>query len=279
MLQLNDAGDAVRALQRDLNKLGSLLTIDGHYGAGTQTAVGDARVALAQPGPATTVDDGLIAALAAVLDPFGAVTAPGATFIARAEVTGARVYVATYRFPTWPSETSGITIGIGYDLQFVTAAQLRADWAGVLAEPALARLAAVTQVVGSKPRRDAVADIDVPLAGAMSVFAHRSLPAYLNDVRKIYPQVDALSAARQTALVSLVYNRGPRLTDKDPVAQDRREMRAIRDLLAANDADAVAGQFDSMTRLWDPQKLAGLVQRRRDEATLWRAGFTSLNLV
>jgi GH24 family phage-related lysozyme (muramidase) len=34
-----------------------------------------------------------------------------------------------------------------------------------------------------------------------------------------------------------------------------------------------------MARLWDPQKLAGLVQRRRDEATLWRAGFTPLNLV
>jgi GH24 family phage-related lysozyme (muramidase) len=276
---VNDAGDAVKALQRDLNKLGSLLTIDGHYGPGTQTAVGDARVALAQPGPATTADAALIAALGVAPDPFVAVTAPGATFIARAEVASAKAYVATYRFPTWPSETSGITIGIGYDLQFVTPAQLRADWAGVLAEPALARLSFVTQVVGSQPRRDAVRDIDVSLTGAMSVFARRSLPSYLNDVRKIYPQVDALGAARQTALVSLVYNRGARLTDKDPAAQDRREMRAIRDLLAANDLDAVAEQFESMTRLWDPQKLAGLVQRRRDEATLWRGGFSPLNLV
>lgn len=279
MLQLNDAGDNVRALQRDLNKLGSLLTIDGHYGPGTQTAVGDARVALAQPGPATTADDVLVAALAAAPDPFVAVTASGATFIARAEVSSAKAYVATYRFPTWPSETSGITIGIGYDLQFVTPAQLRADWAGVLTESVLARLSAVTHVVGSEARRLEVRDIDVPLTGAMSVFARRSLPAYLTDVRKIYPQVDALSPARQTALVSLVYNRGPRLTDKDPVGQDRREMRAIRDLLAANDLDAVAEQFDSMTRLWDPTKLAGLVQRRRDEATLWRAGFGALQLV
>ncbi len=98
-------------------------------------------------------------------------------------------------------------------------------------------------------------------------------------MRKIYPQVDALSPARQTALVSLVYNRGARLTDKDPVAQDRREMRAIRDLLAANSVDAVAGEFESMTRLWDPQKVAGLIQRRRDEATLWRDGFSALQLV
>ena len=279
VLSLNDAGEAVKALQRDLNKLGALLNIDGHFGEGTQTAVGDARAALAQPGPATIADDALIAALAAAPDPFAAVTAPGATFIARAEVTSAKAYRATYRFPTWPSATSGITIGIGYDLQFVTPAQLRADWAGVLAEPALARLSVVTQVVGSDARLGAVRDIDVPLTGAMSVFARRSLPAYLTDVRKIYPQVDALSPARQTALVSLVYNRGARLTDKDPAAQDRREMRAIRDLLAANDLDAVAGQFESMTRLWDPQKLGGLIQRRRDEATLWRAGFAPLQMV
>ncbi len=172
----------MKTLQRHLNKLGALLTIDGHYGPGTQTAIGDARVALAQPGSATTADDALISALGAALDPFVAVTAPGATFIARAEVTSAKAYVATYRFPTWPSETSGITIGIGYDLQFVTPAQLRADWAGVLAEPALTRLSGVTHVVGSESLRAAVRDIDVPLTGAMSVFARRSLPAYLSDV-------------------------------------------------------------------------------------------------
>jgi hypothetical protein len=279
MLRANDTGEPVKALQRDLNKLGSMLTIDGQFGPSTQAAVGDARIALAQPGPSTSADAALIAALAAAPDPFVAITAPGGTFVARAEVTSPQTYRATYRIPTWPSKDSGITIGIGYDLRFVTPAQLRADWGGVLAEQALTRLSAVTHVVGSDTRRDSVRDVDVPLTGAMTVFARRSIPAYLGDVRRIYPQVDALSPARQTALVSLVYNRGPRLKDKDSAVEDRREMRAIQDLLATNTLDAVAEQFERMTRLWDPQKLAGLVQRRRNEATLWRSGFEALQLV
>ena len=51
----------------------------------------------------------------------------------------------------------------------------------------------------------------------------------------------------------------------------------IQDLLAAGNVDAVADQFDSMARLWDPG-LPGLVKRRHDEATMWRSGFAALAL-
>jgi GH24 family phage-related lysozyme (muramidase) len=89
--------------------------------------------------------------------------------------------------------------------------------------------------------------------------------------------VDQLSPARRTALVSLVYNRGARLEDRE-ARQERREMRAIRDLLAAGRFDEVAAQFEAMTRLWDPAKVAGLIQRRRHEAKLWNEGFAALSL-
>ena len=115
----------------------------------------------------------------------------------------------------------------------------------------------------------------VPLSAAMRVFATRSLPKYLAQTRSIYPQVDSsgLTAAQRTALVSLVYNRG---TDLEG---DRRlEMRTIRDLLAAGRFDEVAEQFESMTRLWNPATTAGLIRRRRSEATLWRDGFAALQL-
>jgi GH24 family phage-related lysozyme (muramidase) len=79
-------------------------------------------------------------------------------------------------------------------------------------------------------------------------------------------------------LASLVYNRGTRLTDKDPVRQDRREMRTIEKLLASGEDDGVAEQLDAMSRLWDPMTQGGLVRRRHREATLWRAGFTALQL-
>ena len=55
-------------------------------------------------------------------------------------------------------------------------------------------------------------------------------------------------------------------------------MRAIRDLLATGRFDDVPGQFEAMTRLWDPVKVAGLITRRRNEAKLWREGFAALNL-
>lgn len=55
-------------------------------------------------------------------------------------------------------------------------------------------------------------------------------------------------------------------------------MRNIRALLAAGDVDAVAAQFESMTRLWNPATENGLIQRRRDEAALWRSGFAALKL-
>ncbi len=78
--------------------------------------------------------------------------------------------------------------------------------------------------------------------------------------------------------MSLVYNRGARLRDADPARQDRLEMRAIQDLLAAGRFDEVADQLDAMSRLWDPATMRGLIQRRHDEAKLWRSGFAALQL-
>ena len=46
ILRLRDNGDNVKQLQRNLNKLGSALLIDGDYGPGTRDAVIDARAAL-----------------------------------------------------------------------------------------------------------------------------------------------------------------------------------------------------------------------------------------
>jgi GH24 family phage-related lysozyme (muramidase) len=55
-------------------------------------------------------------------------------------------------------------------------------------------------------------------------------------------------------------------------------MRQIRDLLATGSFAALAEQLELMARLWDPDRLPGLIQRRRDEARLWRSGFEALQL-
>lgn len=276
VLKQGDTGDPVKAVQRSLNKLGAMLLVDGKFGSGTTDAVVDARATLQLPGP-SVADDELVARLAAVPDLFPPLTAAGVTFIARLEVTSAAAYRQKYKVPTWPSEESGITIGIGYDCQFVKPAQFRLDWSAVLPADVVERLVPVLGVVGSQERLTSVSSVVVPLPAAVTVFATSSLRRCLDDTRRIYPQVDTLAPARRTALLSLVYNRGTRLTDKEP-REERREMRAIQELLSANRLDEIPTQFESMTRLWDPAKLAGLIDRRRTEATLWRSGFAVLQL-
>jgi hypothetical protein len=277
MLNPGDRGDAVKVLQRGLNRLGSLLLVDGDFGPSTGDAVVDARAALDRPGT-VEVDDALAQVIAAVPDPFPPLTAPGITFIARAEVSSPRDYRQRFACPVWPSPDSGITIGIGYDLMFAKEAGLRADWGDRLAPATMARLVGLAGRKGSDELLASVRDITITLLDAVAVFIRQSLPQTLDQVRSIYPQVDELPAPRRAALASLVYNRGTRLDDHDPARQERREMREIQTLLKAGRDDAVADQLDAMARLWDPQRLAGLVQRRHDEATLWRSGFATLLL-
>jgi peptidoglycan hydrolase-like protein with peptidoglycan-binding domain len=279
-LGTGDKGEGVKQLQRDLNKLGAMLIVDGDFRSSTRDAVIDARAMLNAPGP-PEADDALQAAIASHPDPFPPLTAAGVTFIARAEVSSGTAYRRKFQNPCCPPAPSGITIGIGYDCQFVTRPQFIADWQDMLPRDTIDRLVPVLGRVGTPALLAMVDDLVVPLFSAMSVFTKRTLPACMNDVRSIYPQVDQLPEARRTALASLVYNRGSRLKDRDE-RQDRREMRAIRDRLASGDAariDGVADEFDAMTRLWDPEKAAGLIQRRHDEARLWREGFAALQLV
>jgi len=277
VLRRGDVGDAVRVLQRGLNRVGSLLLVDGRFGSEVGNAVVDARTFLTAPGPAEA-DEALQQLLAGIPDPFPPLTSAGVTFIARAEVSSADRYRQRFCHPVWPSATSGITIGIGYDLQFVDRDEFRADWDECLPDATLDQLADAVGGVGSTARLNQVAAALVPLPAAMRVFTTSTLPRFLAETRAVYRSVDTLTPARRTALVSLVYNRGARLVDRDPIKQERREMRAIRDLLAAGDQEAVADQFDAMSRLWNPALLPGLIERRHDEARLWRSGFAPLLL-
>ncbi len=96
LLKMGDSGDAVRELQRGLNRLGSILLVDGGFGPGTRDAVIDGRAALKQPGP-PEADDAFQQAVAAVPDPFPPLTAAGVTFIARAEVSSPAQYRSNTR--------------------------------------------------------------------------------------------------------------------------------------------------------------------------------------
>jgi GH24 family phage-related lysozyme (muramidase) len=268
--------ELVKGLQRGLNRVGSILLIDGDFGPATRDAVADARVALGLPGP-PDADDPFQDRIANVPDPFPQLTAAGVTFIARAEISGPREYRQWFKNPVWPSPRSGITIGVGYDLQEIGLHQLDADWGDRLSTASLDLLRNVVGVVGSPDRLAMVQAVEVALLDAITVLMTRTLPEFDEQTRQVFPRVAELPAARRTALVSLVYNRGPGLRDRNKARQDRREMRVIKDLLGVGDFEAVSEQFDSMARLWEG-RLSGLVQRRHDEAKLWRSGFAALQL-
>jgi GH24 family phage-related lysozyme (muramidase) len=169
----------------------------------------------------------------------------------------------------WPGAKSGITIGIGYDLGYATVDQFESDWGAYLAAKPRERLKGVVGFSGvkAKNRAPALADIRIRRADAEEVFTERTLPRYEFLAAQAFPGYDALPPEAQGALVSLVYNRGASMVDK-PGEDRRKEMRAIRDAVAAHDLQEIANQLRSMKRLWIGQGVDGLLARREAEAQL-----------
>jgi GH24 family phage-related lysozyme (muramidase) len=165
----------------------------------------------------------------------------------------------------WPGGASGITIGVGYDLGFATADQFEEDWSPFLSSDEIDRLKDVIGVSGDNARQRAgeFRDIKIKRADAEQVFKERTLPLYSQRTEDAFPGVDQLPPKAQGALVSLVFNRGGGLE-----GDRRREMRAIRDAVAAGDLQEIANQFRSMKRLWEGKGLDGLLRRRDAEADL-----------
>src|SRR4051812_6130419 len=78
----------------------------------------------------------------------------------------------------WPGGDSGITIGVGYDLGFVTEEQLDEDWSPFLGSDEIGRLKDVIGLSGEKARQRAgdFRDIKIKRADAEQVFKERTLP-------------------------------------------------------------------------------------------------------
>ena len=170
----------------------------------------------------------------------------------------------------WPGGDSGITIGIGYDLGYVTADEFAKDWTDILAPADLQALnAAVGLKAGAaKEKASLFKTIRIKMSDAERVFLDRSVPTYAKQTATAFPGLEKLPDDAQGALISLVYNRGPRLTDRDPKVEDRREMRAIRDAVAKGDLQTIADQLRAMKRLWEGKNQGGLLKRRDAEADL-----------
>lgn len=205
------------------------------------------------------------AQVVAVEDVSLTVSRKGLQKIVQHEISSAAYYRKFLSHPTWPGGGSGITIGIGYDLGYNSGRQTRKDWSTNLSEIDLERLVSICGLRGDGARQvlKNVQSVSIPLEAAQRVFYESTLTRSAADTARVYAGVEDLHPNAQAALLSLVYNRGTSLR-----GSRRREMAAIKELVAKKDYAGIARQIRSMKRLWEDQGLDGLLKRREDEARL-----------
>jgi hypothetical protein len=197
-------------------------------------------------------------------------------FIIAFEVTSQATYEKKYRRPEWPGGASGITIGVGYDLGYVTIAEMEAAWKPHRPAEMITAMRSVTGkkglvakalLAGIRPK------VDVPWDTAYAVFQDNTLPKYQAMTDKALPNTALLSGDSYGALVSLTFNRGAsygKTKDVNDPMDRYREMRAIKKLMASQAFASIPAEITAMQRLWP--NVAGLQRRRREEAKLFKDG-------
>ena len=200
--------------------------------------------------------------------------------MAQLSLAGIDLIVANEGFsttPYWPKGASGVTIGFGYDVGYVSRDEFISDWGAHFSPADLAALLACVHLTGAAAQAalGAVKTIKVGKAFARSVFIDRSMPKAETRASQAFPRISELADNAYSALVSLVFNRGGSMQDQPGDALKRRkEMRDIRDALASNTLSmqqklkSIAASLRSMKRIWAGQGLAGLISRREEEAKL-----------
>lgn len=184
------------------------------------------------------------------------------------EIGGKSYYEKALQKPIWAGGQSGVTIGLGYDLGYVTEKQFLEDWSDKINLNFITPLRKVIGLKGELAKqmlKGEIMQVRIPFTVAYEVFIKRSLPKYYKMTKAIYPELDTLNEDTRGALVSMIYNRGNKL-DGDT----RKEMRAIVSLVAKKDYEGIAEQIERSKRLWEQKSLDGLVRRREEEADLVR---------
>ena len=196
------------------------------------------------------------------------VSIKGLKKILQFEVGSKANYTRNLTRPSWPGGRSGVTIGIGYDLGYQSKKKIEKDWKGLVADRTLEKLIVASGKKGKTAAEKEVArlkraHVSIPIKAAEEVFYNRTLPQYAKMTRKAYPGIENLPADAQAMLLSLVYNRGAKMS-----GSRRREMKAIKPLVINKDLAGIAKQIVAMKRLWVNKGLVGLLKRRDAEARL-----------
>jgi hypothetical protein len=185
------------------------------------------------------------------------------------EVSSRDAYEKNYRRPERPGGQSGITVGIGYDCGYSTAAVIRQDWAGKIPDAMVAVLCSVAGLKGDAAQRQLARVrplVDVPWGAALDVFSNVSIPKYLRMTIGALPNFDELPPSCKGVLLSLVYNRGASFSQPGPRYQ---EMRNIKALMTAEKFAGIPNELRKMRRLWTTPSVRGVAIRREQEARMF----------
>ena len=197
------------------------------------------------------------------------ISSQASDLIVACEVSSKSAYTQHYQGPVWPKGKSGVTIGIGYDLGFVTPADLAEDWSDYIAKSYIIDLSPGCGVTGTAAGEllKQFATIHVSWEVALAQYSEQTRPRYVGTTEAALLNTTLLSPDRLGALVSLVYNRGPAFA----LAGDRyREMRNIKAQMSLKEFQKIPQEIRSMKRLWDGQpEMRGLLLRRDVEASLF----------
>lgn len=180
--------------------------------------------------------------------------------------TGGRYYYEKFlKNMTWPRGESGITMGIGADLGYMSQEEFNKHFSSFFTEEEVSRLKSVIGLKGLKAKEvlPKIKDIQLSWENASKAFVSWTLPKFWKMTNDIWPKIDELHESAQVALVSLVFNRG-----NSTKGESRVEMANIKDLVANKDYKGISTEIRNMKRLWRGKALNGLMARREKEAMM-----------
>lgn len=196
---------------------------------------------------------------------------PAIDLILEFEVGGGAAYYNRFLLhPTQPTPSSGITIGIGYDLGQTSRVQFLSDWRDQLPDRDRLRLCAAIGLTHHRAAAllPALDNLIIPWDNALTVFREKTVDTLGATCRQFIPTLDTLPPDCQAALLSLVYNRGTGTT-----GESRLEMREIQTAIRDGLLDHVPILIRSMKRLWIGKPGGpGLIRRREAEAVAFEKG-------
>jgi hypothetical protein len=197
--------------------------------------------------------------------------------IVKFETGGQLYYQKMYQRPQWPGYSSGVTIGFGYDLGYMSKDQIQQDWAGVLGAKEMAALMRVQGVTGSEAAslaRGIKSEVFIPWETAQMVFERSTLPhwsrlaadAYVLGRGELPPDCNG-------ALIGNAFNRGVKV---DPEGR-RRELWLIKEAIRKRNWAAIPPLFEEQRKYWpNTSGPNGLQTRRSEEAKLWESGLKEM---